>query len=138
MPKDLIFKQADYALFLHRIRGHKQQKPNSPPVKKEHTFERDLILCQLHRSWGYDVPATDIDFLEYDERRPVALIEYKKRQDWQTAQVNKDANLTALVRLGNRAQIPVYVVFYSPDHAMFRVIAMNVYAEVRQTAFQLF
>ncbi|KKM81716.1 hypothetical protein LCGC14_1326950 [marine sediment metagenome] len=138
MANELILSQYEYSLFLHRIRGHAEQISNRPIVKKEQTFQRDLVLCELHRQWGYDVPACDIDFLEYDRGNPVALVEYKKRNDWQSAVINKDSNLTALVRLGNRARIPVYCVFYSPDHSMFRVVPMNSHASARQQSMQFF
>ena len=62
----------------------------------------------------------------------------RKSSHWNDAKINKDANLTALVRLGNRAKIPVYIVFYATDHTMFRVIPMNTYASVRQKAMDLF
>jgi len=123
-----IFTQNEYGLFLHHIRGHNGQKPFRPPVKQERTFERDLILCELHRQWGYDVPACDIDFLDYDRANPIALIEYKKRDNWETARVEYDSNLKALIKLGVRAKVPVFCVFYKPDHSMFRVIGLNSYA----------
>lgn len=134
MSSELILTQSDFKLFLHRIRGHANQEPNRPKVKAEQTLYRDLELCNLHREWGYDVPACDIDFLEYDNCNPVALIEYKKRADWRTTILNKDANLMALTRLGNRAKIPVYCVFYNPDRSMFRVIPLNPVAKIRQGA----
>ena len=135
---EYVLTQQQYAQFLHHIRGHNGQLPGRPPVKSEHTFERDLTLCTLHRQWGYDVPATDIDFLEYDNRNPNALVEYKKRDNWRTAPVDKDANLTALIRLGNRAQIPVFCVFYKPDHSMFRVIPVNTFGTDRQQGLKMF
>ena len=122
---DKVFSQAAYVVFLHNLRGHKGQRPFRPTTKQEFTGERDRVLSQLHRQWGFDVPACDIDFLEYDRSRPIALIEYKKRTDWDTAPVLRDANLKALICLGTRAKVPVFCVFYAPDHSMFRVVPLN-------------
>lgn len=38
-------------------------------VKLEKTCWRDLDLLKRHRVWGWDCPAQDIDFLEYDKRK---------------------------------------------------------------------
>lgn len=128
MVSEQVFTQKEYVSFLHNLRGHKGQRPFMPSVRKERTFERDMELSQLHREWGWDVPAFDIDFLEYDQGKPIALIEYKRRDNWETAPVVRDANLKALITLGQQAKVPVFCVFYKPDHSMFRVIGLNSYA----------
>jgi hypothetical protein len=126
MAREQIFNQKDYSSFLHNLRGHKSQRPFMPSVKEERTGERDMELSLLHRKWGWDVPTVDIDFLEYDRANPIALIEYKGREDWETATVPRNsANLKALIKLAVRAKVPVFCVFYKPDHSMFRVIDLN-------------
>ena len=50
---------------------------------KERTGWRDERISQRHRLWGVECQAIDLDFLlveyrsEYDDIRPVAIIEYK-------------------------------------------------------------
>lgn len=85
-----------------------------PAVKEEQSHWRDLALNDRHRKWGWDCPATDIDFivnfLEYDHRIAVSLIEYKKN----TAPFlpSDDANIKALENLANRAGISLFGVRY--------------------------
>lgn len=96
------------------------------PVKDEITFQRDMKLLRRHRKWGWNVPAVDIDFLEYDERKAVALVEYKKAQSPGASAVDfKQANIQAFIDLGNRASIPVFCVFYTPDLKWYRVLPLN-------------
>jgi hypothetical protein len=60
--------------------------------------------------------------VEYDNKEPVALIEYKARG----ATVRpKDANNTALLRLANRASLPFLIVIYDKDALHFGVLPMN-------------
>jgi len=134
MAKDLILSQEEYKLFLHRIRGHNGQRPNRPPVKGERSFWRDLTLLKMHRDWGYDVPMCDIDLLEYDNAKPVALFEWKMRDNWQTAPVERGTNLRALITLGNRARLPVFALFYPATRDMFRIVPLNDYAKANQKA----
>lgn len=128
MVSDQVFTQKEYISFLHNLRGHKGQRPFMPPVRKEITGDRDMELSKLHRDWGWDVPMVDIDFLEYNQAKPIALIEYKKRDNWERAPVERNANLKALIKLGQQARVPVFCVFYKPDHSMYRVIGLNSYA----------
>lgn len=95
-------------------------------AKGERTYRRDMKLLLRHREWGFDCPAEDIDFLEYNNRKAVALVEYKASYELDNVQPNKnEANLQALCDLGNRASIPVFVVFYRPNLHAFRVFALN-------------
>ena len=60
--------------------------------------------------------------VEYDNKEPVALIEYKARG----ASVRPtDANNTALLRLANRASLPFFVVIYDKVTLQFGVLPMN-------------
>jgi hypothetical protein len=60
--------------------------------------------------------------VEYDHMEPVALIEYKARG----ATVRpKDANNTALLRLANRASLPLFIVIYDQNALRFGVLPMN-------------
>ena len=92
-------------------------------VKKEITHSRDLRLNDLHRTFGWDCPVTDIDFLEFDNRKAVALFENKK----QNAPIcyPNNASRCALVDLGNRAGIPVFGLRYSNDLTRFDITPLN-------------
>ena len=116
---------------------------NLPEVKGERTFWRDLKLLKRHRDWGWDVPAEDIDFLEYDKEKVVALVEYKMVRDLQ--QCHKDlellrrpgnpghSNLQALENLGQRAQIPLFLAFYNSTRKYFRVFGVDDLGKKQQT-----
>ena len=102
---------------------------------------RDEILSAKHRRWGYNVPATDIDFLvvEYDRAQAQALIEYRHIN----GKAVDDTSMKALRDLANRANLPFFVVRYRyatddgtlwqpakvDTDAWFRIIACNERAE---------
>lgn len=80
----------------------------------EQHFQRDSWLSLRHRSWGFNVPSMDIDFLiiEYDNLTPKALIDYKH----ENASINlNSAGTRTLAKLGDMAGIPAYVVVYGHD-----------------------
>lgn len=89
----------------------------------ESTGWRDEWISRRHRTRGYNVPATDVDFLliEYDACRPVAVIDYKH------AYVAKpDANSAALAALGDRAGLPAFNCTYSSDEPpSFSLFGLN-------------
>lgn len=95
-------------------------------VRKERTGWRDdLRLNDRHRQWGWDCPAVDVDklFIEYDQAKPVALVEYK-HENAQPANA-RDASIRALIEVGNRADLPVYGVRYAADFSWFKVVPLN-------------
>ena len=111
-------------------------------AQNEQHFKRDWVISQKHRSWGYNLPAVDIDFLllEYDNRKTVALVEYRHYN----GEVRADsANMLALIDLADRAGVPAFCVQYkydiddgtlwkeaAPDTpAEFRIIPLNPIAE---------
>jgi hypothetical protein len=76
--------------------------------------------------WGADVPATDIDFLEYDRGRAVALCEWKHEFSQDVlGEIKIDANMRARIHLANSAKIPLFVIVRSDDMSWFDVIAQN-------------
>ncbi len=94
-------------------------------VKPERSGFRDLGFSEHHRTWGYDVPAVDIDFLlcEYDQKIPKALIEYKSVIA--VKQNSGMANYCALKRLASDANIPFFAVRYSQDFTQYKVTGLN-------------
>jgi len=97
-----------------------------PPVKPERSHWRDLSLNDLHRKWGWNCPATDIDFIEYDDGRAVAVFEYKHESA--APAYPSAANVRALVDLCTRAGVPVFGVRYANDKTWWRVKPLNRFA----------
>lgn len=108
----------------------------------ERHFKRDAILSAKHRTWGYNVPAVDIDFLmiEYDQSVAKALVEYRHIN----GAVRVDASVQAIIDLADRAGLPFFIVqyYYATDDgrtkwkeaaidtpAFFRITTMNKLAE---------
>lgn len=94
-------------------------------AKPERTGWRDLHLSARHRKWGLACPAIDVDFLlcEYDKGKATALIEYKG--EWAAKSYPSHPSYLALPNLGDRAQLPVFVVRYSMDFTFWKIIALN-------------
>ena len=101
----------------------------TPPVRPERTGWRDLSLSQRHRRWGWDCPAVDLDFLflEYDNGKAVALVEYKHEQA--APQYRTHPTYQAMIDLGNRAGVPVFGVRYAGDFSWWRVCPLNAHAK---------
>jgi len=110
-----------------------QQLQTRPKVKEEGTFTRDMALLERHRDWGWDCPAEDIDFIEYNHRHPVALVEYKKRHSLKAVTPTLDANLETLASLGNLARLPVFATFYTPDLHWYRCFGVNWFGKAIQS-----
>ena len=94
-------------------------------VRHERTFWRDEGLSQRHRKWGWDCPMLDIDFLavEFDKGEPVALVEYKN--EYADVHYASHPSYQALIKLGNRAGLPVIACRYASDFSKWRVTALN-------------
>jgi len=94
-------------------------------VRPERTGWRDEELSARHRTWGWDCPAVDIDFLllEYDRGRVAALVEYKHER---AALPNPEhPSYRALIDLGDRARVPVFVTRYATGFSWWRVTPLN-------------
>lgn len=103
--------------------------PSLPPVKAERSGWRDLRLSARHRRWGWDCPAVDLDFLflEYDQGRAVALVEYKHERA--APQYATHPTYQAMIDLGTRAGVPVLAVRYADDFSLWQVVPLNEYAK---------
>lgn len=106
-----------------------QSNGKSRQLRGERTHWRDENLSARHRLWGLAVPAVDLDFilLEYDKGTPTAIIEYKSsfaQEQWPS-----HPSYLALTALGDRAQLPVFVVRYSPTFNWWKIIPLNRYAK---------
>lgn len=101
------------------------QNSNLPKVKGERTWWRDGNLSERHRKWGLGVPAVDLDFLliEYDRGMPSAIIEYKS--EFAQEQWPSHPSYLALCSLGDRAELPVFVVRYAQNFSWWKIIPLN-------------
>lgn len=101
-------------------------QPWSPDgTRLERTGWRDESISRRHRTWGFDCPCADIDFLlvEYHLAEPVALVEYKHHQaGFPNLQ---QTGYRALERLAQKAHLPLILVFYWPDSWAFKVYPLN-------------
>jgi len=97
-----------------------------PEVAKERTGWRDLGLSERHRMWGWNCPAVDLDFLflEYDQGKASAIVEYKHEQAKWPADA-RHPTYQAMVDLGDRAGVPVFAVRYKADFSRYRVVPLN-------------
>ncbi len=97
-------------------------------VSQERTGFRDEWISRWHRGLGFDFPGTDVDFLflEYDQRIPVALVDYKRQDN--PYQPEREANVDALRWLGDAAGCSFWWVFYRPDEPAFYPQPMNLLA----------
>lgn len=94
-------------------------------VREERTGWRDQRISQRHRSWGYDCPALDLDFLmvEYDAGKASALVEYKHES---AAPIRGGhPSVRALIDLADRAGLPAFIVRYTDDFAWWYVTPLN-------------
>lgn len=96
-----------------------------PEVKPERTHWRDERLSERHRRWGWDCPMVDIDFLamEYDNGEPVAIVEYKNEHA--KVQYASHPSYQALIKSGNRADLPVIACRYSDDFSKWIAVPLN-------------
>lgn len=100
-----------------------------PNVRDERTGWRDQWLSARHKLWGFDCPATDLDFLmlEFNNEKPCALIDYKEEHH------SKDMSDSASGRkaskiLADNSKIPFLIVRYVSHGNSYRVITGNEYA----------
>lgn len=100
-------------------------------MSKERRTEstHDQWISDRHRSWGKDCPMEDIDtvWIEYDKFKARVLVEYKRGNG--RAEL---PNVSALIDLADRAQLPAIGVRYWPNDlpwcADFEVTSLNGHA----------
>ena len=97
-------------------------------TRLERTGWRDQEISRRHRSWGFNCPAVDLDFLmvEYNMGLPVGLIEYKHHlahlPDLRHATYRALCDLADGYKDGG---LPFLVAFYWPEIWAFRVLPVN-------------
>jgi len=101
-------------------------------TRLEQTGWRDEWISKRHRTWGYDLPATDIDFilLEYSNQEPVALIEYKTVGSMRYLGTEKAIrDHRPVSTLAAMANLPAFIVAYDTKNIAFYVKSTNHAAE---------
>lgn len=103
-------------------------------TRLEQTGWRDEWISKRHRTWGYDLPATDIDFilLEYgwEDKKPVALIEYKTIGSMRYLGAEKAIrDNRPISTLATMANLPAFIVAYDTKNVSFYVKSTNNAAE---------
>lgn len=97
-------------------------------VRVERTGWRDEWISNRHREFGWNAAFTDIDFmgLEYDQGKPVCLIEYKH----QNAKITlSHPSVQAQKWLADKAELPFYLVVYYPEAFAYYVVPVNEFAQ---------
>jgi len=99
-------------------------------VRAERSGWRDLALSQRHRTWGWDCPCLDIDFLflEYDRGQATAIVEYKHERAQPVSLLHP--SYRAIADLGSRAQLPVLSCRYAADFSWWRPCPLNAHASL--------
>ena len=94
--------------------------------KIKEVYKTDTTLNNIHHSWGWSLPATDIDCLlvEYKyPNNPVAIVEYK-HENW-----NRDFEkgpIKALSILSDKAKLPFFIVIWNNNPTItFKIFPMN-------------
>lgn len=87
---------------------------------------RDTWLSDRHRLWGFNCPAADVDFLllEFNNERPVALIDYKESHH-QEDYADSRSSRNALKLLADNSKIPFLIVKYVTGGGTFQVLPQN-------------
>lgn len=96
---------------------------NSDGVREERTGTRCLKISERHRQWGLNCPAVDIDFLmvEYDQGKPVAIVEYKEKH-WDVKNTSS-MTINAIKELAG--SLPFLIAVYDSDDWSFIVHPIN-------------
>lgn len=92
--------------------------------RPEMSFRRDMSFHVARRKFGYNIPATDIDFLEYDNLEPVLLWEAKStRSQWRSGV--RTASMVVQWKLARMANVPYAVVEHNDDWSMLIVCEVD-------------
>lgn len=99
----------------------------------ERTGWRDEGISRHHREWGVACPATDLDFVLVERKynNPVALIEYKNQHSRPVSL--EDGNILCIKQLGDKANLPVFVVKYSDNFYFYGVLPINSISQIMIT-----
>jgi len=96
-----------------------------PPdrVRPERSAWRDRDLSERHRLWGYDAPACDVDYLEYDFCKGVAICEWKHQ--YANPHSTNEPSIRAQRDLADRAGLSFFVIRRAFDMSWFDITPEN-------------
>lgn len=93
-------------------------------TRHEMSFRRDMSFHVARRKFGYNAPATDIDFLEYDNLEPVLLWEAKSiKSRWRNGR--RTASMIVQWKLSKLAGIPYVVVEHNDKWSKITVFKIG-------------
>lgn len=97
-------------------------------VRPERNGWRCEAISRRHRTWGWNCPAVDLDFVmcEYNHGKPCALVEYKHCKV--TSIDLQHPTYRALAALANGyapKPLPAFVAIYDSNTWAFKVVCMN-------------
>ena len=88
------------------------------------TFYRDLTFHSARRSYGNNIPCTDLDFVEYDHLIPVALKELKSRRShWREGR--RTASARVQLKIAQMLGIPYFIDEHSDDFSSVSVCRIS-------------
>lgn len=95
----------------------------------ERTGWRDEEISRRHRRWGFNCPATDLDFLllEFNHGVPVAVVDYKHHAKTDPLADLHESAIQALSGLYDERgeNLPFFVTRYWPGTWAFKALPMN-------------
>lgn len=95
----------------------------------ERTGWRDGEISKRHRAWGFNCPATDLDFmlLEFNHGVPVAVVDYKHHAKADPLVDLHENAVQALSSLYDERgeNLPFFVARYWPGTWAFKALGMN-------------
>jgi hypothetical protein len=105
-------------------------------TRMERTGWRDEEISRRHRTWGFNCPAVDLDFLmvEYNCGKPCGLVEYKHYHA-QKPNLNH-ATYRALSELASMGSLPFLLAYYWPETWSFSVFPVNIVAKQHYAEWQ--
>lgn len=85
-------------------------------TRQQNSYFRDLTFHVYRRKLGSNIPATDLDFLEYDNFQPVDLREFKNdKSKWREGK--RTASIRATYNLAKKANIPFYIIEHNDNYS---------------------
>lgn len=104
----------------------------SRKVASERSGWRDAEFSARHRLYGYDCAFSDVDWIEYDRGKVVAIVEIKNehasRDRLENDLTRNWSPIRALRDLGTRAGVPVFLCIYQSEFNWFEISPLNIHA----------
>ena len=87
--------------------------------RREYSYSRDMTFHINRRNYGRNIPATDIDFVEYDNLEPVLIWEAKSdKSHWK--QGRRTASMIVQWKIAQRAGIEYRVIEANNDWSVIQ------------------